>query len=556
MTTSSSIDVDVSAAAEQEEEEEKQDVKKQGEEKEGWREKLARLFADWNGRHIITSPDIDGILCALLVLQRFPAAKLLGFYDTRQIVLLRCATRGRMWQEAREALWLDEDVMGNVRCIGQHLLQKQADDRLPERHALSFNPNLYFGQTYYDSFHCGREPGKRDKYPFGTIHLLLDYFGVDDPAQFASPIVAHADGSFLTAVKYRDNCRLWAEQMFRPHVLDRLLNYVDKEGDVGEHRRVVESIVELAGPCLGKSRASFVAQSGAPSQEWLDLQGKQSIECPSFNKHAPLAEQVVALRVWLRHLQRVWQYAERETRWHPNAEQVDFALASFHIGIVSTLDRFPDVDKVTGLYYPTPKNYQTLDLFIEASNIFSFSITGNKCLRYTIGIDFSAAMEQKIEPEEQKGNSSKRKEREQEQKEDEEQEKKQNKKQCSEKDRAVPPTALAIVGSRDYTDYQRFIQYVAEWIAANGVPQRIVSGGAAGVDGMARRFAQENAIELLEFEADWKQHGKAAGPLRNTKIVEACTHVLALPSRSGRGTQDTIRQAEKAHKPTVVHFID
>lgn len=539
----------------------------QGEEKEDWRAKLARLFADWNGRHIITSPDIDGVLCALLVLQRFPEARLLGFYDTRQIVLLRCATRGSMWKEARDALWLDEDVMGNVRCIGQHLLQKEHDDRLPERHALSFNPNIHFGQIYSDSFHCGREPGKRDKYPFGTVHFLMDYFGVDDPAQFASPIVAHADGSFLTAVKYRDNCRLWAEQMFRPHLLDRLLKYVDTEGNVAEHRRVVESVVTLAGPCLGKSRASSSGSgsgsSSAPSQEWLDLQGKQSIECPSYNKHAPEAEQVAALHVWLRHLQRVWQFAEQETGWHPKPQQTNFALGAYLIGTVATLDRFPDVDKVTGLYYPTPKNYQSLDLFIEAFNIFSFSITGNKCLRFTTGIDFTTAKEQTIaeqEKEEKSGYKRKQREEEEEEVEGKEREKKKARgAQQEEEEQLLPLTAanvLAIVGSRDFTDYEQFLQHVQSWVAANGTPTKIVSGAAAGVDAMARRFAQENAIELLEFEPDWKQHGKAAGPLRNAKIVDACTHVLAMPSRSGRGTQDTIRQAEKAQKPTVVHFID
>ena len=42
--------------------------------------------------------------------------------------------------------------------------------------------------------------------------------------------------------------------------------------------------------------------------------------------------------------------------------------------------------------------------------------------------------------------------------------------------------------------------------------------------------------------------------MRNTQIIEYCTHVLAFPSRKGRGTQDALRKA--GTKPVQVVYID
>jgi hypothetical protein len=43
---------------------------------------------------------------------------------------------------------------------------------------------------------------------------------------------------------------------------------------------------------------------------------------------------------------------------------------------------------------------------------------------------------------------------------------------------------------------------------------------------------------------------------RNTKIVENSTHYIAFPSRSGSGTQDTIRKAQKKGLKGFVIYID
>ena len=116
---------------------------------------------------------------------------------------------------------------------------------------------------------------------------------------------------------------------------------------------------------------------------------------------------------------------------------------------------------------------------------------------------------------------------------------------------------LAIVGSRNFTKKEFFTSMMAYWVLDHQQePDLIISGGAKGVDTLAEEYAEEHQIPTLILKPDWKTHGKAAGPLRNTDIVNEATNILAFPSKYGRGTQDTIKKAEKAGKPLTVYCVD
>lgn len=117
-------------------------------------------------------------------------------------------------------------------------------------------------------------------------------------------------------------------------------------------------------------------------------------------------------------------------------------------------------------------------------------------------------------------------------------------------------TKLAIVGSRHFQDYHFFTTKLDEWIHKYGKPEFIISGGATGADSLAELYAKANNIPTIIFKPDWTKFGKAAGPIRNTEIVNACTNLIAFPSRSGKGTQDSITKASKMNKIFEVHYID
>lgn len=112
---------------------------------------------------------------------------------------------------------------------------------------------------------------------------------------------------------------------------------------------------------------------------------------------------------------------------------------------------------------------------------------------------------------------------------------------------------LAVVGSRTYSDKKAFDEAVSRWIEERGSPECIVTGDAAGADAMAREYATSRGIKLVVHKADWSQHGRAAGPIRNGLIVNDCTAMIAFLSTESVGTRDSIKKAKKAGiEPLVV----
>ena len=79
-----------------------------------------------------------------------------------------------------------------------------------------------------------------------------------------------------------------------------------------------------------------------------------------------------------------------------------------------------------------------------------------------------------------------------------------------------------VVGSRSFNDYS-----LLKIVLDNNRPDIIVSGGASGTDSMARRYAQENSIKLVEHLPDYDKFGKGAPLLRNKSIVKDSDHVIA-----------------------------
>lgn len=114
---------------------------------------------------------------------------------------------------------------------------------------------------------------------------------------------------------------------------------------------------------------------------------------------------------------------------------------------------------------------------------------------------------------------------------------------------------LAIVGARTFTDYDKMCQIIDQWIKDNGTPDQIISGGAKGADSLAERYAQDHQIPIIILKPNWRQ-GRGAGFATNTDIIAEATHVVAFPSPSGKGTQDTIKKAAKKGLSVTVCWVD
>lgn len=69
-------------------------------------------------------------------------------------------------------------------------------------------------------------------------------------------------------------------------------------------------------------------------------------------------------------------------------------------------------------------------------------------------------------------------------------------------------------GSRSWADYGRVFAEVQR-----AAPTDIVHGAAKGADACADEAARELGIYRLRYAADWALDGKAAGPLRNARML-------------------------------------
>ena len=107
--------------------------------------------------------------------------------------------------------------------------------------------------------------------------------------------------------------------------------------------------------------------------------------------------------------------------------------------------------------------------------------------------------------------------------------------------------AVAVVGSRSVTSCPTLLARLNALLAAGELHQ-VVSGGAAGVDRLAARWAAGAGVGLLEMLPDYRAHGQAAPLVRNGAIVAAADVVLVVWDGQSRGTLDAARKAAKLGK--------
>lgn len=111
---------------------------------------------------------------------------------------------------------------------------------------------------------------------------------------------------------------------------------------------------------------------------------------------------------------------------------------------------------------------------------------------------------------------------------------------------------LCVCGGRDYFNRNKIYEVLD--YAFEHKEFVLITGGSTGADTLAAQWARDNGVIHELYPADWKTHGKAAGPIRNRKMAESGLDILiAFPG--GKGTADMIRQCKK-RKIKVVEVED
>ena len=109
---------------------------------------------------------------------------------------------------------------------------------------------------------------------------------------------------------------------------------------------------------------------------------------------------------------------------------------------------------------------------------------------------------------------------------------------------------VLVCGGRDYLDYIK-VQSTLDDLLYGKDPEQVViiQGGAKGADFLSKVYAYcfgWGGIHCEEYPADWKKHGKAAGPIRNQQMLDEGKPDIVVAFPGDRGTADMIERAKKA----------
>lgn len=100
-----------------------------------------------------------------------------------------------------------------------------------------------------------------------------------------------------------------------------------------------------------------------------------------------------------------------------------------------------------------------------------------------------------------------------------------------------------VCGSRDYDDRAALYRALDHLVSLCG-PFEVIHGDARGADRLAGKWAEDRDLKVTAVPADWKAHGKAAGPIRNREMLKYRPDaVIAFPG--GSGTADMMKAADK-----------
>lgn len=116
---------------------------------------------------------------------------------------------------------------------------------------------------------------------------------------------------------------------------------------------------------------------------------------------------------------------------------------------------------------------------------------------------------------------------------------------------------IVVAGSRNFDDYTVAKEYIDMCICRIKKEHTLVfvSGGCRGADMLGEHYAKENGYEIERYPADWKKHGRAAGPIRNRHMAEISDYVICFWDGKSAGTKSVIEYAKELGKPVKVKYI-
>lgn len=111
---------------------------------------------------------------------------------------------------------------------------------------------------------------------------------------------------------------------------------------------------------------------------------------------------------------------------------------------------------------------------------------------------------------------------------------------------------VLVCGGRNWSDESKILTEFS-FLTRSYSKITIVHGACRGADLMAEKVARSLNFETKAYPADWDKHGRAAGPIRNSQMLEneKIDYVLAFHSNieESKGTKDMLNKVVKKNIP-------
>lgn len=105
---------------------------------------------------------------------------------------------------------------------------------------------------------------------------------------------------------------------------------------------------------------------------------------------------------------------------------------------------------------------------------------------------------------------------------------------------------LLVCGGRDFQDREWAYHVLDRFHAKCGPVGIVIHGAAKGADSLGEEWAVSRCVASVGYNAHWQRDGRAAGPIRNQRMLDEGRPSVVLAFPGGRGTADMVARARKA----------
>ena len=304
-------------------------------------------------KHCVISPDSDGLLSALFMSHHLHW-KIKGFYDGKVLLLEKNSNPSSV-------IYLDVEIYRKgVRSVGQHML-------LPNKQQIPSNWNNFENCIAANNLReFDAKNDFRNKYPFGTIHLLISIIGnimqLEKNPEIIAPLM-YADGTFKNIFGYPENSLSWFHflQATKNDILREV--FFTKQTSTAEQmemmKNLFQTIREVGGATRGGEKIKISERGGKNIGSIIQDRGQVYIEKEEVRKSEAILEMFANFTGWkynkslwtwgnFNHFQFTKKILDNTTSFNKRNEILETDPISFAITATNRMEYTIDQNKVFG----------------------------------------------------------------------------------------------------------------------------------------------------------------------------------------------------------------